>query len=329
MFHQLTIAVALLLNVSVIESIYFNKLFVRNVTAANRAIASDCITVNNHRRCKLNTKSFTLDDGDDIEIVARSDGQSIRCRKRQNNKRGRWFGDCDGDAHDANFIARWDTNGKRSVFGSLHVGDEICQIAPNIDGEEEMNCIPNVEFMDEDLSMDVPEEGYRKRDLSRQYRFGFTPAANQAHRARSLRADNQNTSRRQLYDDLGGNVDVLVVWTKKAECNNAGLPAGCVLTDATESKMRGLIDLAVAETNTAFELSGMFATLRLVHAYRDPDYMESNDIKKSLIDVTEPSDGFMDSVHVKRALYGADVVHLIVGTYMCMCLIINDELKRY
>lgn len=304
-----------------VESIDFSKLFVRNTTAPNRATASDCTTVNNGRRCKLNTKNFRLDDGDDIEIVAKTDGESIRCRKKKNKKKGRWYGSCDGDARDANFIARLDGNGKRSVFGSIHVGNDICQIAPSIDGEEEITCIPNIDFMDEDLSMDVPVEGYNDRGLTSQYRFGFTPTHNQTRRSRSLRVDDQHNSRRQLYDDLGGNIDILVVWTKKAECNNAKLPAGCVLTGTTESKMRGLIDLAVAETNTAFELSGMFSTLRLVHAYRDPDYVESNEIRRSLIAVTEPGDGVLDTVHVKRALYGADVVHLIVGKFICIQLV--------
>jgi hypothetical protein len=173
--------------------------------------------------------------------------------------------------------------------------------------------------MDEDLGLDVPDDALlRSRGLISPYRFGFTPAQNRSYFHRSLRAADfyhSDTSRRQLYDDLGGNVDVLVVWTKKAECNNAGLPLGCTLTEATENKMRGLIDLAVAETNTAFELSGMFASLRLVHAYRDSDYIESNDIKASLKDVTGTGDGFLDGVHVKRALYGADVVQLIVGTF--------------
>jgi hypothetical protein len=324
MISRLAIIVAPLfsLQLNTVESIDFTKLFVQNTTALNRVTASNCITANNRRRCKLNTTSLQLDTGDDIEIVANTNGRSIKCRKRLSKKKGRWYGSCDGDARDANFIARIDDDGKRSIFGSIHVGNDICQIAPSADDGEEITCIPNLEFMDEDLSMDVPADALLSRGLSSQYQFGFIPATNHTHLSRSLRVDQRHISRRQLYDDLGGNVDVLVVWTKKAECNNAGLPSGCILTDATESKMRGLIDLAVAETNTAFELSGMFSSLRLVHAYRDTDYVESNDIKKSLQDVTGISDGFLDGVHVKRALYGADVVQMIVGTFLLMFLIL-------
>ena len=318
-----TIVVALLFSwkFGSVESIDFTTLFVRNSTDLNRAIASDCITFNNRRKCKLNTKNIKLNEGDAIEIVGSTNGDSIRCRKRLNRKKGRWYGSCDGDARDANFISRDDGKGKKSIFGSIHIGNDICQIAPSADGDEEMNCIPSVEFMDEDLSMDVPDEALLDRGLTSQYMFGFTPSRNQNHLYRSLRVDNRPNSRRQLYDDLGGNVDVLVVWTKKAECNNAGLPSGCTLTDATENKMRGLIDLAVAETNTAFELSGMFSTLRLVHAYRDPVYVESTDMKKSLKDITGTGDGILDGVHVKRALYGADVVQMIVGTFPVVFLI--------
>ena len=309
------------LSLIAVESIDFTKLFVRNSTAPNQVIARECITVNNRRRCKLNTKNLRLDADDEIEIVANTNGPSIKCRKKL-NKKGRWHGSCDGDASNANFIARIDGNGKKSIFGSIHVGNDICQISPSADEDEEITCTPNIEFMDEDLSMDVPGDALLDRGLTDQFRFGFIPSHNQTRFNRSLRFDRKQNSRRRLYDDLGGNVDVLVVWTKKAECNNAGLPSDCSLTDVTEFKMRGLIDLAVAETNTAFELSGIFSSLRLVHAFRNSDYVESNDIKTSLQDVTGFGDGLLDEVHVKRALYGADVVHMIVGTFLAMCLIL-------
>ena len=70
-------------------------------------------------------------------------------------------------------------------------------------------------------------------------------------------------------------VDVLVPWTWEAECRESGLPAGCDRSPATEQKIRDLIDLAVAETNTAYTNSGVrvngeFAKLNLAHAYYEP-----------------------------------------------------------
>ena len=146
-------------------------------------------------------------------------------------------------------------------------------------------------------------------------KFGFVPLFdNNTEFPSSLRGLKHANEGRQLFDNSGGNIDIMVVWTKLAECRKAGLLPGCIVTTSTENIMRGLIDLAIAETNTAYALSGIFTSIRLVHAYRDPDYVEGEDFYTSLEHVTTPNDGFMDSVHSKRALYGADVVQLIGGT---------------
>jgi hypothetical protein len=81
--------------------------------------------------------------------------------------------------------------------------------------------------------------------------------------------------------------------------------------------MRGLIDLAVAETNVAFEESGVYAKLRLVHAYRHPTYTEYTKdklvpIANALYDITNGDYAAMDDVHTMRADVGADLVAMIV-----------------
>jgi hypothetical protein len=88
------------------------------------------------------------------------------------------------------------------------------------------------------------------------------------------------------------------------------------LTTVTENNMYGLIDLAVAETNTALQLSGIYSTLRLVHAYRDPDYIEptSNVYPVALEELRNATDGKLDSVHKKRTLYAADLVQMLMST---------------
>jgi hypothetical protein len=70
--------------------------------------------------------------------------------------------------------------------------------------------------------------------------------------------------------------------------------------------MRGLIDLAVAETNVAFEESGVYVTLRLVYAYRDSAYTEDG-MSNALEDVT-----FDNEVQAIRADVGADLVAMII-----------------
>jgi hypothetical protein len=127
---------------------------------------------------------------------------------------------------------------------------------------------------------------------------------------RTLRGFSQENERRRLFDDSGGNLDVLVVWTKKAECANAGLTS-CALNDLDLTR----IDLAVEETNTAYELSGVTTMiLRLVHAYREVNYVEASTdtFLGALSAIQSTSDGNMDDVHSKRTQYGADIVAMII-----------------
>jgi peptidyl-Asp metalloendopeptidase len=64
--------------------------------------------------------------------------------------------------------------------------------------------------------------------------------------------------------------------------------------------------------------SGVQTQLRLVHAYREANYVESTTSKPGFRDdlfrLQNPSDGYLDRVHTMRALYGADMVSMIAGT---------------
>ncbi len=83
--------------------------------------------------------------------------------------------------------------------------------------------------------------------------------------------------------------------------------------------MRALIDLAVAETNTAFDLSSINGYFNLVYAYGDYDHDDSGDVELSLQQLTSTSDGTLDGVHALREEYGADAVSMImnVGNFFC------------
>lgn len=117
---------------------------------------------------------------------------------------------------------------------------------------------------------------------------------------------------RKLQTDDGSVLDVMVLWTKKAECLNSGLPKGCSLTEITRNNMQGLVDLAVLETNVAFTNSGVLTQLRLVHSYRDETFDEDRStFSKTLSQLTD-LDGVMDDVHKFRELYGADIVSLLI-----------------
>jgi hypothetical protein len=272
------------------------------------ATAEHCTILKNRRKCMFTTKNLDLKNKKLLQLVVNTGGRTISCNKKLGLGANQWYGNCDGDADDANFIASFDESGKKSVYGSIQVGNEICLIGPDIDGVDQIICNPRSDFNAEDDPRIVPKDDDpgNLRMLTTGTKFGFIPSETPA----SLRGLSSG-SVRTLFDDSGSTIDTMVVWTRLAECGNAGFLPGCTVTATTENMMRGLIDLAIAETNTAFALSGIFTALRLVHAYRDPDYVEGNDFYTTLEHVTTPNDGFMDSVHRKRVLYGADVVQLI------------------
>lgn len=112
---------------------------------------------------------------------------------------------------------------------------------------------------------------------------------------------------RKLSDD-GSVMDVMVVWTPKAECRSSGLSQGCTLTSQTESNMLSLVNLAITETNSAYTASGVDSQLLLVHAYRHPDYVETS-FNTAL---SELRSGGVSDVNTNRATYGADIVALLI-----------------
>ena len=101
--------------------------------------------------------------------------------------------------------------------------------------------------------------------------------------------------------DDGSVIDVMVVYTPDAKHHEGGRAA-----------IEALIDLFVAETNQAYANSGVTHRIRLV--FRDEvDYTEDGDSSIDLSRLRENSDGYMDDVHELRDLYGADLVHIVLG----------------
>ena len=99
----------------------------------------------------------------------------------------------------------------------------------------------------------------------------------------------------------GGTIDVAVVYTPAAR----GAAGGAAAIEA-------LIDLWIAETNGAYDASGVQHRLALA-AREEVDYVESGDSSVDMERLSEPSDGHLDSVHRLRDRVGADLLHLIVS----------------
>ena len=96
-------------------------------------------------------------------------------------------------------------------------------------------------------------------------------------------------------------IDVAVVYTPAAR-DAAG---GTAAIDAE-------IDLRIAETNRAYDASGVHHRVALADR-SEVSYTETGSGFIDLDQLVHPSDGHMDEVHALRDRVGADLVHLIVG----------------
>jgi len=111
-------------------------------------------------------------------------------------------------------------------------------------------------------------------------------------------------------------IDVMVPYTKRSVCriNNAAEAKNCEITATRKRVMEDLIELAISESNVAFENSGIEGRFRLAHTYLLEDTFDEQ--SSSYTDVVSliarTNDGVWDTVHNRRAQYGADVVAVIV-----------------
>lgn len=111
----------------------------------------------------------------------------------------------------------------------------------------------------------------------------------------------------------GTDIDILVVWTRDAECDFAGLAVGCAVTARTQAMIQSEIAFFIAEMNDAYSNSLIDLEVKLVHSYRDESgYTESGNPLDALNDITGVGDGKLDEVHSTRAAYGADAVMLLI-----------------
>ena len=101
--------------------------------------------------------------------------------------------------------------------------------------------------------------------------------------------------------DDGSEIDVMVVYTPLAKHLEGGRAA-----------IEALIDLFVAETNQAYANSGVIHRINLM-LREEVDYTEDGGSSIDLSRLSNGSDGHMDHVHERRDMYGADLVHILVG----------------
>ena len=210
---------------------------------------------------------------------------------------------------------------KSKIVGTIRDFDEhkVYQVKVNAQGEEVVRVIDEKNIPKELEPMDRGEEQRRraaelptkKKNLKTNALRGTSLGQTfDSQVAAALEKKSQQKGR-----DLQARstIDVMVLWTVNAECdsvdgNNDG--DTCNPNGTTERLMRDLIDLAVAETNTALDNSRVNAELRLVHAYRETSWTEQG-MGAALNAISEPADGKLDDIYKYRSQYGADMVAII------------------
>lgn len=104
-------------------------------------------------------------------------------------------------------------------------------------------------------------------------------------------------------------VDILALWNP----NYSGVDIYKESYEQKKIRMRATIDLAVTFTNDALERSGAFVSLNLVGAV--PVEYPQISLRNTQNMLVDPSDGYMDDVHVLRDAVGADLVYLFTNTF--------------
>lgn len=100
--------------------------------------------------------------------------------------------------------------------------------------------------------------------------------------------------------DGPGQIDVLVVYTAQARTAAGGNAA-----------MQAKVNLAIDESNTAYQMSGISTRLRLVYQ-QEVGYTQSATFDTDLDRLTNTGDGYLDEVHTLRNAYGADMVCMLI-----------------
>jgi hypothetical protein len=267
-------------------------------------------------KARANFDALPLDcDEQDAITIELPDGRSKIFGRARSTPPGRgrenspayWFGQDElGDP--LNYV-----RGKNGTIAGSFVdmaASQVFQFGTGADGSPTIVITATEDFPPEGDAV-MPGSGGRALQVEEESTTPTRPDSTNVLRGMTRSQDQPG---RRLGDDLGGNLDVMVVWTKKAECKNIGLSDSCQLSAVSTNAMIDRIELAVAETNTAFIASGVNTMLNLVHSYREESYVEAstNAFGVALSHIKGTSDGVMDNVHALRDQYGADIVAMII-----------------
>ena len=243
-----------------------------------------------------------LEHASSISMQLGNNGTVVNFSHVNNGVATDWYGESHG-ASISLVSHHTGAHGHVSVSGTATQGESVYQIRTNTAGqvllvEKQTSEYPEVEDT---------EETEEQRRLREETLNNLIPAPTTSD------VERDNKGRRLTYDDSGSNIDIMVVWTKKAECKLSGQTNvdTCQLSHDTHSSMETEIDLIFGEANTALSLSGVNTEFRLAHAYRHADYVEST-VPAALAAARKDDDDDLNDIHEERTKHGADLVVVIV-----------------
>jgi peptidyl-Asp metalloendopeptidase len=169
------------------------------------------------------------------------------------------------------------------IAGTIFAGDKVFEVLYAGSGEHEVREIDPAEFPTDDPHADPPPV---TGDPQAQAEAAAIDAA--------IAAD--------MAPDAASQIDVMVIWTPAARSAAGG-----------SSAIQSVVDLAVANTNSAYGNSGVTQRVRLVYS-GELAHTESG-ISTDLSRMVAASDGFLDQIPTMRNTYGADVVTLLGEGY--------------
>lgn len=244
----------------------------------------------------LDTSGITkkLHDMNKIFVQLEVNGDTIHFESHKHKGKNYFYGLKENGAS-INLLERTrESDGSKMYVGSVVTKDKIYSINGNAKGKT---------VATKKLIKDFPQEGPPET---------AEPTADDL--ALNRRLKEKGLKKRVGTNDDGSVMDVMILWTKAAECRISGESSDCEVDETTYENAYAIAELCITETNTAYELSGVLTQMNLVYAYREPDYVESSGdaFGDALNELKQTEDGIMDDVHTKREQYNADIVAMLI-----------------
>jgi hypothetical protein len=203
--------------------------------------------------------------------------------------------DADGKVVSTITLLETSYDDKLQTTGSFWNGNDLYQVSFDAEGNE-MVLKQNV---DQFIDGEHPEDDQ------------LLDASEDDSERRMLQENHTSWSRELQYKDDPGILDVMVLYTKATMCQAAfnNNQRDCPVNAKNQRPIEAQIDLAILESNMAFENSKIPAKFRLVHTHMDPDFSEFGKPIDDIIRNMRSTFSYVDSM---RDAVGADFVVLLI-----------------